>query len=203
MWHHLWREDGSVFYNCCWCSPAQSFSGPRPAGLMTTFYYLRFETPPTRGTGPCIYILRGQGGPVLPPRHWVPFSSPPTTRRAMVEVFEPASTRVSTGQLNCLQDNSSTRTTSKTLLFYYRLRVRFRGNVFTDLLLRNGLYNPVVLSLCACMLLSLPSNDRCLQSHRLATDVYTTILRWKIRNVGAHTRCAKLVQWPSSYCNIF
>jgi hypothetical protein len=27
-------------------SPAQSFSGPSPAGLMTTFYCLRFETPP-------------------------------------------------------------------------------------------------------------------------------------------------------------
>jgi hypothetical protein len=27
----------------------------------------------------------------LHPRHWVPFSSPPTTRRATVEVFEPAS----------------------------------------------------------------------------------------------------------------
>jgi hypothetical protein len=26
-------------------------------------------------------------------RHWVPFSSPPTTRGATVEVFEPASTR--------------------------------------------------------------------------------------------------------------
>jgi hypothetical protein len=28
-------------------SSAQSFSGPSPAGLMTTFYYLRFESPPT------------------------------------------------------------------------------------------------------------------------------------------------------------
>jgi hypothetical protein len=24
----LWREDGSAVYNCCWTSPAQSFSGP-------------------------------------------------------------------------------------------------------------------------------------------------------------------------------
>jgi hypothetical protein len=43
----LWREDGSVVCNCCWASPAQSFSGPSPAGLMTIFYCLRFETPPT------------------------------------------------------------------------------------------------------------------------------------------------------------
>jgi hypothetical protein len=39
--------------------------------------------------------LSEQYGPVIPPRHWVPFSSPPTTRRATVEVFDPASTRLS------------------------------------------------------------------------------------------------------------
>jgi hypothetical protein len=62
----LWREDGSDIYNCYWSSPAQSFSGPRPVGLATIFHSLRFETS---------------------------FSSPPTTRRATVEVFDPASTR--------------------------------------------------------------------------------------------------------------
>jgi hypothetical protein len=40
----LWREDGSVVYNSCWPSPAQSFSGPSPLELMTIFYCLRFET---------------------------------------------------------------------------------------------------------------------------------------------------------------
>jgi hypothetical protein len=40
----LWREDGSVLYNCCWSSPAQSFSGPSPVGLVAIFYCLRFET---------------------------------------------------------------------------------------------------------------------------------------------------------------
>jgi hypothetical protein len=64
----VWREDGSVLYNCCWSSPAQSFSGPSPVGLVAIFYCLRFETS---------------------------FSSPLTTRRVMVEVFDPASTRVS------------------------------------------------------------------------------------------------------------
>jgi hypothetical protein len=29
----LWREDGSVFYICCWPLPAQSFFGPSPLGL--------------------------------------------------------------------------------------------------------------------------------------------------------------------------
>jgi hypothetical protein len=43
----LWRGDGSVVYNCYWSSPAKSFSGPSPAGFMTIFYCLRFETPLT------------------------------------------------------------------------------------------------------------------------------------------------------------
>jgi hypothetical protein len=42
-----WQENGSAVYNCCWPSPAQSFLGPSPAGLVTIFYSLRFETPPT------------------------------------------------------------------------------------------------------------------------------------------------------------
>jgi hypothetical protein len=33
-----WREDGSVIYNCCWPSPAQSFLHPCSAGLMAIFY---------------------------------------------------------------------------------------------------------------------------------------------------------------------
>jgi hypothetical protein len=89
----LSREDGSIVYNCCWASPAQSFSGPRPAGLMTTFYCLRYETPPTwRATSPYLYPP-GTEWPSYTPRHWFPSSSPPTTRRATVEVFDPASTR--------------------------------------------------------------------------------------------------------------
>jgi hypothetical protein len=63
----LWREDGSVIYNCCWPSPAQLFSGPSPVRLMTTFYSLRFETPHPGGPGPRIYIPKEQGGPVIPP----------------------------------------------------------------------------------------------------------------------------------------
>jgi hypothetical protein len=63
----LWREDGSVFCMCRWPMRAQSFSGPSPLGLATVLYYLRFETS---------------------------FSSPPTTRRVTVEIFDPTSTRV-------------------------------------------------------------------------------------------------------------
>jgi hypothetical protein len=47
--------------------------------------------------------------------------------------------------------------------------------VFTDPLLRNRLHNSVVLLLRACTLRALPSNGRCLQSHRLATGLFSTI----------------------------
>jgi hypothetical protein len=80
----LWREDGSVVYNSCWASPAQSLSGPSHARLITTFYYLRFETPQTwRARSPYLYPP-GRRWPGYTPRHWVPFSFPPTTRRATV-----------------------------------------------------------------------------------------------------------------------
>jgi hypothetical protein len=69
----LWWEKESVVYNCCWPSPAQSFSGPSPAGLITIFYCLRFETPPSGVPGPRIYISHEQGGPVVPPGTGFPF----------------------------------------------------------------------------------------------------------------------------------
>jgi hypothetical protein len=63
----LWREDGSVFCICRWPLPAQSFSVLVPWDLRP---YITVSD------------LR------------LPFSSPPTTRRVTVEVFDPASTRV-------------------------------------------------------------------------------------------------------------
>jgi hypothetical protein len=57
------------------------------------FYCLRFETPLTwRARSPYLYPPRTEW-PNYTPRHWVSFSSPPTTRSAAVEVFEPTSTR--------------------------------------------------------------------------------------------------------------
>jgi hypothetical protein len=97
MYHPLWREDGSVVYTYCWSSPAKSFSEPSPAGLMTTFYWLRFETPPIWRARSSYLYPPGAVWPSFTPRHCVPFSSPPTTRRATVEVFEPASSLYSLG----------------------------------------------------------------------------------------------------------
>jgi hypothetical protein len=63
------------------------------APILRSGYCLRFETPPTwRTRSPYLYPP-GTGWPRYTPRHWVPFSSPPITRRVTVEVFDPASTR--------------------------------------------------------------------------------------------------------------
>jgi hypothetical protein len=62
MGRSLWRQDGSVVYNCCWLSPAQSFSGPRPVELATIFYSLKFET----SLFVASYDSQGYGGGIRP-----------------------------------------------------------------------------------------------------------------------------------------
>jgi hypothetical protein len=77
IYHPLWREDGSVIYNCCWSSPAHSFSGPSPVELATIFYCLRFET----SIFVTSYDSQGYGGGIRPrlhtgtppPHEWTPF----------------------------------------------------------------------------------------------------------------------------------
>jgi hypothetical protein len=70
MGRPLWREDGCLL-QLLLSSPAQSFSGPSPAGLMTSFYCLRFETPPTWSTRSLYLYPPGTGWPGYNPRHWV------------------------------------------------------------------------------------------------------------------------------------
>jgi hypothetical protein len=84
----LWREDGSVIYNCCWLMPAQPFSGLSSAELMIILYCLRFKSPPTwRTRSPYLYPSE-IGWPSYTPRRWVLFSSPPRTCGATVEVLD-------------------------------------------------------------------------------------------------------------------
>jgi hypothetical protein len=59
------REDGSVVYNCCWPSPAQSFSGPSPMGLATIFYCLRFKA----SLFVASYDSQSYGGAIRPRLH--------------------------------------------------------------------------------------------------------------------------------------
>jgi hypothetical protein len=80
----LWREDGSVVYNCCWPSLAQSFSGPSPLELVAIFYCLRFKT--------SLFVASYDS-------------------RGTVEVFETSSTPEVSGSPHFFQNNSSARTT--------------------------------------------------------------------------------------------
>jgi hypothetical protein len=50
------------------------------------------DSPKLMGQVP-LFIFPRKGWLTYTPMHWVPFPSPPTTRRAMVGVFDPASTR--------------------------------------------------------------------------------------------------------------
>jgi hypothetical protein len=56
---------------------------------MTTFYFLWFETPTSWWSRSPYLYTPGTGWPGYTPRHWVLFSSPPTTCRATVEVLTP------------------------------------------------------------------------------------------------------------------
>jgi hypothetical protein len=58
-------EDGSAVCNCYWSSPAQSFSGPSPVGLLAIFYCLRFET----SLFITSYDSQGHGGGIRPRLH--------------------------------------------------------------------------------------------------------------------------------------
>jgi hypothetical protein len=63
----VWLICGPADYNWCWFSPAQSFSGPSPTGLMTIFYCLRLRLSQPVGPGLRIYIPQEQCGSVMPP----------------------------------------------------------------------------------------------------------------------------------------
>jgi hypothetical protein len=65
MYHPLWREDRSVIYNCCWSSPAQSFSSPSPMGLLTILSQIRDSPLNLEGQVP-VYIPQEQGTAVIP-----------------------------------------------------------------------------------------------------------------------------------------
>jgi hypothetical protein len=74
-------------------SPAQSFSGRRPRGTHDHILLFQIRDSPKLGGQVPVFISPRTGLPSYSTRRCVPFSSPPTTRRAMVEVFDPAFTR--------------------------------------------------------------------------------------------------------------
>jgi hypothetical protein len=56
VWRPLWREVGYVVFNCYWTSPAQSFSGLNPTGLMSIFCCLYFWASPNLESQVAIFI---------------------------------------------------------------------------------------------------------------------------------------------------
>jgi hypothetical protein len=116
MYHPLWREDGSVVYNCCWPSPAKSFSGPSPAGFMTTFYCLRIETPLTwRARPPYLYPKEGSGS-VIPPDTGFPFRRLLRLAGLRWRYSTPPPHGMFKPQMSCPRYISPTRTSQKTPL---------------------------------------------------------------------------------------
>jgi hypothetical protein len=65
MGRPLWRDDGFVFFICCWPLPAQSFPGPSPLELATIFYCFRFQT----SLFVASYDSQGHGGGIRPRLH--------------------------------------------------------------------------------------------------------------------------------------
>jgi hypothetical protein len=98
---------------------------------MTTFHCLRFATPSETGW------------PSYTPRQWVPFSSPPTTRRATVEVFDHSSAQDDDSIFKVQHGPHRKR------LFHYCVFSRCReNNGFTELLPSNGCYTVAYLQSC-------------------------------------------------------
>jgi hypothetical protein len=87
------------------------------------YFTVSFEIPPTwRARSPYLYSP-GTGWPIYTTGYWVSFSSPLTTRRAMVEVFYPASTRTTRSRYVALA-----RTAKKKNIFHYCVFFRCRGS---------------------------------------------------------------------------
>jgi hypothetical protein len=106
----LWREDGSVVYNCCWPSPAQSFSGPSPVGLATILYCLRLETsPPWRARSPYLYPPGTEWPRYTPPRALVLLSV------ASYDLQGDIRTRLHTGCSHSSQSQSHIATVSQSV----------------------------------------------------------------------------------------
>jgi hypothetical protein len=71
---HLWRENGYVVYNCCWPSPAQSFSGTESHGTHDHILLSQFRD--YRSLEDQVLIIfnsSGMGGPVIFPGTAFPF----------------------------------------------------------------------------------------------------------------------------------
>jgi hypothetical protein len=131
----------SVVYNCCWSSPAQSFSGPSPARLMIYFTVSNSRLFQPGGPGPPIYIPQEQGDPVtrIPPGAGFSFRrvlrlsglrwrySTPPPHGWLISYFPFA--------IYYLMQHGPHGKHRVQHFFYCCVCIRYCGNVFTELLL--------------------------------------------------------------------
>jgi hypothetical protein len=92
MWSVLSDERRSVVYNYCWPSPAKSFLARNPRGNHDHIFLSQIRDCPNLECQVPYLCPPGTRWPSYNHRHWIPFSLPPTTRRAEFHVFEPSST---------------------------------------------------------------------------------------------------------------
>jgi hypothetical protein len=143
----LWREDGSIFCICCWPFPALLFLGPSPLGLATTFCCLGFEI----SFFVAFYDSQGHGGGIRPRlhtgiEHIAPTVLVITTRHGPHRKHRSSIVFVSIAAVTCLPSRCLETAATRTT-------------------------ENTVLQL----LRALPNNGRCLQSHCLATGLYTSV----------------------------
>jgi hypothetical protein len=84
IWHTL-SDESTVLWSTIVAGPHQS-SHSRSENSWP-YFTVSSETPPTRGPGPHIYIPRSKVAQ-LHPRHPVPFTSPLTSDRDVVDAFD-------------------------------------------------------------------------------------------------------------------
>jgi hypothetical protein len=93
-----WFVDVELSFTVAAGPRQRSHSGVRiPRDLLPYLTVSNSRLPQPGGSGPRIPNPQEQGGPFYTLRHWLPFSSPPTTRRATVEVFKPVCTQAQLG----------------------------------------------------------------------------------------------------------
>jgi hypothetical protein len=64
--HRPWREVGAVAYNCCWASPAQSFSYSSSTGLVTIFLLPQIWEPQPGSPSPIFISTRNRAAQLYP-----------------------------------------------------------------------------------------------------------------------------------------
>jgi hypothetical protein len=121
-------------------SLAQSFLVPSPAGPMKNVTVSHSKLPQPGGPGLLICIPHEYGGSAITPSTGIHFSSPPTTSRTMVEVFEPAPHGEHTSILVHFEypmEQERHRKHSIQQFLYCCECIRACGNVFTETMPNN------------------------------------------------------------------